>query len=105
MRDIYCYPKTDVLINKFDIHDREELDEAERNITFAKLLQADEISRIFENGFSTESLMKLHEFVFGDIYEWAGKPREIDIEKPERTLNGLSVEYAKHENIPAEANR
>ena len=40
MKDIYCYPKTDVLINKFEIHDKEQLDEAERNITFAKLLQA-----------------------------------------------------------------
>ncbi|MBR7084881.1 MAG: Fic family protein [Oscillospiraceae bacterium] len=100
MKDIYCYPKTDILINKFDIHDREKLDEAERNITFAKLLQADKISQIFENGFNQESLMKLHEFVFGEIYDWAGKPREIDIEKAEKALNGFSVEYAKHETIP-----
>lgn len=36
---IYCYPGTDVLINKLDIHDPDILHDAERDLTARRLLQ------------------------------------------------------------------
>lgn len=38
--------------------------------------------------------------MFGDIYEWAGQYRIINIEKREELLAGRSVWYSNDENIP-----
>ncbi len=37
---IYCYPESDVLIHKLDIHDLQTLQDAERDLTSRRLLQA-----------------------------------------------------------------
>ena len=92
--DFYCYPNSNVLRNKFDIHNDEELDIVERNRAFIKLAQRDKIEQIFEDGFNYESLKKLHKFVFEDVYDWAGKEREIEVVKHEKVLGGLSVTYS-----------
>ena len=39
-------------------------------------------------------------FFFGDLYDWAGKYRIINIEKRERLLAGRSVWYSNDEEIP-----
>ena len=36
VQSIYCYPDTDVLINKFDIRDKAELKQAEEEFTAVK---------------------------------------------------------------------
>ena len=36
---IYCYPGTDVLVNKLDIHDADLLQNAERDLTARRLIQ------------------------------------------------------------------
>ena len=33
----------------------------------------------------------IHRYLFGDIYDWAGQYRVINIEKRERLLGGRSV--------------
>ncbi len=53
--------------------------------------------------FDFERLCKTHEKIFGDVFEWAGSPRIINIEKSEKVLGGLSIEYADHERIQQEA--
>lgn len=35
---IYCYPDTDVLINKLNIHDKDKLCEVERKLTMLRLM-------------------------------------------------------------------
>ena len=35
--DFYCYPGITILINKFDIHDKDELNKAERQISALKI--------------------------------------------------------------------
>lgn len=35
---IYCYPDSDVLMNKLNIHDAEKLQEAERKLTMLRLI-------------------------------------------------------------------
>ena len=36
VQSMYCYPDTDVLINKLDIHDKAELKQAEEEFTAVK---------------------------------------------------------------------
>ena len=44
--------------------------------------------------YDTEHLMRMHKFIFQDIFEWAGQPRIIAIYKEEDVLGGQSVEFS-----------
>lgn len=44
--------------------------------------------------YHAEHLLRMHEYIFGDIFEWAGVPRTISIYKEEDVLGGQSVEYS-----------
>lgn len=99
MPDIYLYDDVPVLRNKLDIRDEKTLDliEAEQSRTNMMLL--------YEEGFkdfSPAGLCEIHRSLFGDIYEWAGKYRLINIEKRERLLAGRSVWYSNDDDIPRE---
>lgn len=75
----YCYPNSFVLKNKLNIQNADELKSAEREITALRTAQA-MIDRI-EGNFDFEHLKKIHHIMFGDIYEWAGKIRTVNISK------------------------
>lgn len=81
MQDPYCYPGTNVLKNKLDIHDTNELYEEERNLSN---LRAEEL---IMNGlpdkptFDFAYIKKIHKYLFQDVYDWAGKVRTVDIAK------------------------
>lgn len=49
---------------------------------------------------SPQPVSEIHHFLFGDLYDWAGKYRIINIEKRERLLAGRSVWYSNDEAIP-----
>ncbi len=74
-----CYPDSTVLINKLGIRDEAILADAE---TVAVLLHSSEIE---ENppmaSFTFDFYCSLHEELFGDLYEWAGKLRTVNISK------------------------
>lgn len=74
--DLYCYPGTDVLINKFDIRDKGLLSTAERQITALKIAKLEEDP--IKGNFDLKHIKKIHKFVFGDIYTWAGDIRKGD---------------------------
>ena len=99
MDDIYCYKGTNVLRNLYDIHDKDILDELERESTNTKILSLELQPEQIVNDISIEHLNELHRFLFGNLYEWAGQYRVVDLYKSERVLSGLSVEYAKHDEI------
>jgi cell filamentation protein len=75
----YCYPNSFVLKNKLNIRDMEVLKSAEREITSLRTTQA-MLNRI-DGNFDFEHLKKIHYFLFGDIYEWAGRIRTVNISK------------------------
>ncbi len=75
----YCYPNSFVLKNKLNIQNADELKSAEREITSLRTAQA--ILNKIEGNFDFEHLKKIHYFLFGDIYEWAGKIRTVNISK------------------------
>lgn len=101
MRDPYLYPGTDILINKFAIKDIELLNAAEADFTSTRLKEI--IEYPIKGNFDFEHLCKLHYHIFQDLYDWAGKSRIINIEKPEPVLGNISVEYCKFQHIEEEA--
>jgi cell filamentation protein len=74
--DFYCYPNTTILINKFNIREKEELNAVERRITTLKIagLEKNHIKGTFD----LKHLKSIHKFIFGDIYDWAGQIRKGD---------------------------
>ena len=75
----YCYPESNVLINKLNIQDADTLHMAEREITSLRLAAAK--MQPIKGKFDMKHLQKIHGYLFGDIYGWAGKLRHVDIAK------------------------
>jgi len=75
----YCYPNSKVLINKLNIRDAEALSTAEREITSLKLAMAK--ARPIKGKFDFSHLLRIHRFIFCDIYTWAGETRHVNIAK------------------------
>lgn len=101
MRDPYFYPDTEILKNRLGIMDDKKLREAEADYVSLNLaeLARDDTVRIFDFA----SLCRMHYRIFQDIFEWAGKPRIINIEKAENALNGISIEYSDVFDIERDA--
>ncbi len=101
MRDPYFYPDTEILKNRLGIMDDAGLKAAEADYVSLRLaeLARDDSVRIFDFG----CLCRMHYRIFQDIFEWAGKPRIINIEKAENALNGISIEYSDVFDIERDA--
>ena len=94
-----CYPDSDVLINKYNIRDKELLEKFEIQKVFAKLLGLDVNPARISYTYDMEHLTNIHKYLFGDIYEWAGTFRKENLYKSERVLSGGSAEYADYHEI------
>lgn len=75
----YCYPNSDVLINKKNIRDIKLLREAEMEYTLARLYELQ--MKPIKGKFGFAHLKKIHEYIFQDLYSWAGKVRTVNISK------------------------
>ncbi len=75
----YCYPGTDVLINKLGLLDQKLLEDVERGYSTYKL------SKIYLNDFSgnfdIQHYLDIHKYIFEDLYDFAGKIRRENINK------------------------
>ena len=94
-----CYPDCDVLINKYNIRDKELLEKFEIQKVFAKLLGLDVKPTRIAYTYDVEHMVSIHKYLFGDIYEWAGTFRKENLYKSERVLSGGSAEYADYHEI------
>lgn len=92
MRDPYLYEDSQVLRNKLNIKDQDNLDEAEADYVVYRL--KDLAMNPMPGEYNTEHLLKMHHYIFQDLYDWAGEPRVIAIYKEEDVLGGMSVEYS-----------
>ena len=77
--NVYCYPNTNILVNKLNIRDKNDLFEAEKELTFIRLQELQ--SEPIKGKFDFDHLLKIHWYIFQDIYEWAGKVRTVEIGK------------------------
>ena len=75
----YTYPDSDVLRNKLNIRDQKELDKAEAAITAVRLKQL--VRNPVKGEFDLKHFRRIHKYIFGDIYEWAGEIRNCNIAK------------------------
>ena len=78
-QSIYCYPDSNVLINKLNIRDNKILKTAEEEITLIKQMEL--LKNPIKGNFTKAHLMNIHKFIFEDIYPFAGKIRREQISK------------------------
>lgn len=91
--DPYCYPGTNVLINKLGIRVLEDLEAFEEEITRERAAEPLPSGRL-----SVRHFRAIHRHLFQDVYTWAGQLRTVRIFK-----EGSAFGYPEH--IPAELRR
>ena len=74
-----CYPGTTVLINKFDIHNEAKLNEVETVLVSAR--SAEWMEHPVMDSFDFAHYKTVHQFLFSDLYDWAGQIRTVNISK------------------------
>ncbi len=76
MQDPYVYNGSKTLINKHDILDAQKLEDLEAAFYRVRLAEP-----LPSGHFDYAHLKRIHKHLFGDIYEWAGHERTVDIVK------------------------
>ena len=102
MNDLYLIANSTVLKNLLGITNEKELDLAEAELSRANMML------LYENGFgdfSSGGFCFIHKFLFGDVYEWAGQFRKINIQKREGLLAGQSVWYSNVTEIGSDLDK
>ncbi|CAN5216090.1 hypothetical protein BH10PSE6_BH10PSE6_13880 [soil metagenome] len=74
--DPYLYPETNVLRNKLEIRDLTALDRAERRLVAQRIRDGTP-----RGNFDLDHLKAIHRHLFQDIYDWAGKLRNVEISR------------------------
>lgn len=82
----YFIDGTNVFKNKFGITDYDELKEKEAEITFEKLVEL--YQKPISGNFDKKHLCAIHEYLFGDIYPFAGKYRTVYMQKNNSYFTG-----------------
>lgn len=102
MKDPYL-DENGVLKNKFGIKNKEELRNKETRIVTYKLFKIREQN--FGKSNNVECLKNINKYLFGDLYEWAGETRKVDMVKFEKYLGGASVDYSSPKFIESDIKR
>jgi cell filamentation protein len=79
VQSIYCYEGVEVYKNKLNIRDNELLSKIETDLTSNRLLEMSE--KPIKGRFGVTHFLKIHKYIFQDIFSFAGKIREEDIHK------------------------
>lgn len=79
MQDPYCCPESKVLKNKLGVQSNAQLSELEPDSALFRLRDLEK--KPVEGIFDFKHLKEIHRRIFGDVYEWAGKLRTIDMSK------------------------
>ena len=74
--NIYTYPDTNILINKFNEKSLESLKKKEYSLVANKILEL-YLQPILVHSIS--DIYKIHKFLFSDIYWWAGQYRKVNM--------------------------
>lgn len=94
-KDPYCYKNTQILINKKNILDQSKLDKLEGLYTSKRLLELNK--KPIKGEFDLEHIQMIHQYIFQDIYFFAGKIRTVNIGKGIQFCPVLNIEsYFQH---------
>jgi cell filamentation protein len=77
--DPYLDPASGVLKNRFGIADEATLEATEASLVALRSYALAQQPLV--GGFDLAHLQAIHRYLFGDVYEWAGELRTIDISK------------------------
>ena len=81
VQSIYCYPDSNVLKNKLNIRDLRELKDVEEKFVAIKQLVL--LQKPIPGRFTINHLLRIHRFLFEDVYPFAGHIRREQIRKGE----------------------
>lgn len=84
MQSIYRYPDSDVLKNKLNIQDHGKLKQAEEEFVAVKQLVL--LQDPIKGRFTMSHLLRIHRFLFEDVYPFAGRIRRKQISKGNTTF-------------------
>ena len=76
--------------DKLGIKDQNLLDSAEADYVVFRLKEV--AQNKLDGDCHTEYFFKMHEYIFQDLFEWAGQPRNISIYKEEDVIGGQSID-------------
>jgi cell filamentation protein len=101
--DPYCYPDSNVLRNKFDIHDEEELKATEARVAaIAMIVLEDEP---LQGPMNQDRFKATHRAIFNELYDWAGSYRENVGTMTKGRDVGYKVTYGNSQFVPGEMKR
>ena len=96
--DPYVYPHSNILVNKLDIQNEQELITIEAQLLIAGIVDIQSITdQIDFRDFP--SIQTIHRYLFQELYVWAGEFRTINIFKSERVLGGILITYSDKNKI------
>lgn len=90
-QDPYCYPGSSVLRNRLDLLDETRLHQAERELSEIAVGSLP----LFAPPYDLERLQHIHRTLFGDIYDWAGELRSVNIQKGDTLFCTLNASRRK----------
>lgn len=79
IQSMYHYPDTEILINNFNIRDSKTLFQVESDLTQNRLFEL--YNSPIKGRFGFRHFIRIHEYIFQDIYPFAGKLRLENIWK------------------------
>lgn len=86
------------LKNKFNIIDKNELKVKEEECSLGRMIILntfpEKMKALFGTSFDHQHLKKMHKYLLGDVYSWAGEYKQFSLYKGQEILNGRSVNYA-----------
>ncbi len=97
---LYCYKDSNVLRNRYDIHEYEKLKAVEQDIVAVK--QQHLLTYPITGRFTTNHLCRIHSFSFGDVYPFSGHLRRETINKGTTTFLNENQIAEKLKSLTAE---
>lgn len=77
----FWVPGGEVLRNRLDIHDHDELSRTEHVLVTGRTDQLHRGEVDLQRTFDLEHQRAIHRHLFGDVYDWAGELRTVDLYK------------------------
>lgn len=87
-QSIYCYPGTSILINNKNIMDKQELTKIENMLVNYKLSELILGKGDFKRDLTFDHYLAIHQYLFGNLYPFAGKLREEFTNKTNDEIEG-----------------
>ena len=75
------YLGSSVFVNKKNIKDPEKLKSIESDVSLLRSLELLQNPDVLKKTYDFNHLKSIHQFLFQDLYAWAGKPRSFDMLK------------------------